>query len=69
MVIAARAGARTVKLSKVRAAYSLGASKSQVLRRVIFPNALPELFTGVRVVMDVVMRFAESKLIPWRGKG
>jgi len=89
-----------------------------VLCRVIFPNALPELFTGVRValgvswgtlvaaelvgaetglgsmifdarnnlrtdvvvvgiiviavigvLMDVVMRFAESKLIPWRGKG
>lgn len=118
MIIAARAGARTVKLSKVRAAYSLGASKSQVLRRVILPNALPELFTGVRValgvswgtlvaaelvgaetglgsmifdarnnlrtdvvvvgiiviavigvLMDLVMRYAESKLIPWRGKG
>ncbi len=118
MIIAARAGTRTVKLSKVRAAYSLGASKSQVLRRVILPNALPELFTGVRValgvswgtlvaaelvgtdsglgsmiflarnflrldvvvvgiiviavigvLMDLVMRFAESKLIPWRGKG
>ena len=118
MIIAARAGTRSVKLSKVRAAYSLGASKSQVLRRVILPNALPELFTGVRValgvswgtlvaaelvgtteglgsmiflarnflrldvvvvgiiviavigvLMDLVMRFAESKLIPWRGKG
>jgi taurine transport system permease protein len=118
MIIAARAGAQTVKLSKVRAAYSLGASKSQVLRRVILPNALPELFTGVRValgvswgtlvaaelvgassglgsmiftarnnlrldvvvvgviviavigvMMDLVMRFAESRLIPWRGKG
>ena len=118
MIIAARAGAQTVKLSKVRAAYSLGASKSQVLRRVILPNALPELFTGVRValgvswgtlvaaelvgassglgsmiftarnnlrldvvvvgviviavigvMMDLVMRFAESKLVPWRGKG
>lgn len=118
MIISARAGARTVKLSKVRAAYSLGASKSQVLRRVILPNALPELFTGVRVAlgvswgtlvaaelvgtetglgsmifqaraflrtdvvvvgiitiavigvaMDILMRYAESKLIPWRGKG
>jgi taurine transport system permease protein len=118
MIIAARAGAGTVKLSKVRAAYSLGASKSQVLCRVILPNALPELFTGMRValgvswgtlvaaelvgaesglgamiflarsflrtdvvvvgiiviavigvMMDIVMRWLESKLIPWRGKG
>lgn len=118
MIIAARAGARTVKLSKVRAAYSLGASKRQVLFRVIVPNALPELFTGARValgvswgtlvaaelvgaesglgamiflarnflrtdvvlvgiiviavigvLMDIMMRFLESKLIPWRGKG
>jgi len=53
MIISARAGAGTVKLSKVRAAYSLGASKWQVLNRVILPNALPELFTGVRVALGV----------------
>lgn len=53
MIIAARAGAGTVKLSKVRAAYSLGASKRQVLTRVILPNALPELFTGARVALGV----------------
>lgn len=118
MIIAARAGARTVNLSKVRAAYSLGASKRQVLGRVILPNALPELFTGARVALgvcwgtlvaaelvgaetglgsmifdarnnlrtdvvvvgiivigfigvaiDMLMRYAESKLIPWRGRG
>jgi taurine transport system permease protein len=118
MIIAARAGARTVKLSKVRAAYSLGASKRHVLLRVILPNALPELFTGFRVALgvswgtlaaaelvgadtglgsmiflarnflrtdvvvvgiiviaiigvliDIIMHFLESKLIPWRGKG
>ena len=118
MIIAARSGVRTVNLSKVRAAYSLGASKRQVLRRVILPNALPEIFTGVRVaigvswgtlvaaelvgtdtglgamifaarnffridvivagvliiavlgvVMDVLMRWLEARLIPWRGRG
>ncbi len=118
MIIAARAGVRTVNLSKVRAAYSLGASKWQVLRRVILPNALPELFTGIRValgvswgtlvaaeltgtgvglgtmifqaknfflldvvvvgtatiaiigvLMDMLMRIVEARLIPWRGKG
>ncbi len=42
-----------VKISKVHAAYSLGASKAQVLRHVILPNALPEIFTGLRTAMGV----------------
>ncbi len=53
MVIAARAGVSAVKISKVHAAYSLGASKGQVLRYVILPNALPEIFTGLRTAMGV----------------
>ena len=53
MVIAARAGVSAVKISKVHAAYSLGASKGQVLRHVILPNALPEIFTGLRTAMGV----------------
>jgi taurine transport system permease protein len=118
MIIAARSGVRAANLSKVRAAYSLGASKVQVLLRVLLPNALPELFTGFRValgvswgtlvaaelvgtqdglgamifaarpnfrldvmvvgiiviavlgvLMDIFLRFLESRLIPWRGKG
>ncbi len=118
MIIAARSGVQAANLSKVRAAYSLGASRTQVLFRVLLPNALPELFTGFRVavgvswgtlvaaelvgaqkglgamifaarpffrldvvvvgiiviavlgvVMDIILRFLESKLIPWRGKG
>lgn len=118
MIIAARSGVQAANLSKVRAAYSLGANKRQVLTRVLLPNALPELFTGLRVslgvawgtlvaaeltglpdglgamiqasrgflrldvmvvgiiviavlgvLMDFALRFAESKLIPWRGKG
>ncbi len=118
MIIAARSGVQSANLSKVRAAYSLGASRRQVLTHVLLPNALPELFTGFRVAlgvtwgtlvaaeivgapeglgamvfaarplfrldvmvvgivviavlgvaMDIVLRFLESKLIPWRGKG
>lgn len=53
MVIAARAGALSVNLSKVHAAYSLGASKFQVLKNVILPNSLPEILTGMRVTMGV----------------
>ncbi|MBW2632583.1 MAG: ABC transporter permease subunit [Deltaproteobacteria bacterium] len=53
MTIAARSGVSSVKISKVYAAYSLGATKWQVLRYVILPNALPEIFTGVRTAMGV----------------
>jgi taurine transport system permease protein len=53
MAIAARSGASGVRLSKVHAAYALGASRAQVLRHVIVPNSLPEIFTGARVAMGV----------------
>ncbi|GAA6176349.1 ABC transporter permease [Sulfitobacter pacificus] len=53
MAIAARSGVSGVKISKVHAAYSLGASKWQIMRYVIIPNSLPEIFTGARVAMGV----------------
>ena len=53
MAIAARAGVSSVKLSKIHAAYTLGANRRQLLFRVILPNALPEIFTGMRVAMGV----------------
>ncbi len=118
MTIAARSGVSGVRISKIHAAYSLGASKWQILRHVIVPNSLPEIFTGARVAMgvcwgtvvaaelvaadkgagmmivnaskfqltdivilgiiligvigygiDILMRVAEAKLVPWKGKG
>ena len=118
MVIAARSGVSGVRLSKIHAAYSLGASKWQVLRHVIIPNSLPDIFTGARVAMgvcwgtvvaaelvaaekgagmmilvaskfqltdivvmgiiligvigygiDILMRLAERRLVPWKGRG
>ncbi|MEO9780898.1 MAG: ABC transporter permease subunit [Sedimentitalea sp.] len=118
MAIAARSGVSGVNISKVHAAYSLGASKSQIMRYVIVPNSLPEIFTGARVAMgvcwgtvvaaelvaaekgagmmimvaskfqntdivimgiiligiigfgiDILMRWAERVLVPWKGKG
>lgn len=53
MTIAARSGVSNVRVSKVHAAYSLGASRFQILRHVILPNALPEIFTGLRTAMGV----------------
>lgn len=118
MAIAARSGVSGVRISKVHAAYSLGASKGQIMRFVIVPNSLPEIFTGARVAMgvcwgtvvaaelvaaekgagmmimvaskfqntdivimgiimigvigfgiDMLMRWAERVLVPWKGKG
>lgn len=53
MTIAARAGVSGINIAKVHAAYSLGANKWQILRYVIMPNSLPEIFTGARVAMGV----------------
>ena len=53
MTIAARAGVSGVNITKIHAAYSLGASRYQIMRHVIVPNSLPEIFTGARVAMGV----------------
>ncbi len=53
MTIAARSGVSGVAIPKVHAAYSLGASRRQILTRVIIPNSLPEIFIGARVAMGV----------------
>lgn len=53
MTISARAGVSGVAISKVHAAYSLGASRFQIMTHVIIPNSLPEIFTGARVAMGV----------------
>jgi taurine transport system permease protein len=53
MIISARAGASGTQLSKIHAAHSLGASKWQIVREVIFPNSLPEILTGIRVAVGM----------------
>ena len=53
MIISARAGASGTQLSKIHASHSLGASRWQILRYVIFPNSLPEILTGVRVAVGM----------------
>lgn len=53
MVISARTGASGVQLSKIRASHSLGANDRQIMWNVIFPNALPEILTGIRIAVGV----------------
>lgn len=53
MVISARTGATGTQLSKIHAAHSLGASKKQIIWKVILPNSLPEILTGIRIAIGV----------------
>ena len=51
LAMAARAGVKSVMIEQINAAYSMGASKWQVIRHVIIPAALPEIFTGMRIAI------------------
>jgi taurine transport system permease protein len=52
--IAAMDGVRNVSVQRIQAARSLGASKWQIFRYVVFPSALHEIFTGARLAIGVV---------------
>ncbi len=43
------AGAQHVSVAMLRAARMLGASEAYLLRRVVLPSALPQIFTGLRL--------------------
>jgi taurine transport system permease protein len=115
--VATTAAVAAAPISLIEAARALGASRSQVVRDVIVPAALPETFTGVRLavgiayssvvaaelfngipgiggmvkdasnynntpvvlvgiaaigisglVIDALLRAAERRTVPWRGK-
>jgi len=53
VVINSTHGARDVNKNLVRAARMMGVSNFQLLRRVILPNALPNIFTGMRLGMGI----------------
>lgn len=49
VVLSTRAGVRSVAISQIQVAYSLGANRWQVIWHVILKAALPEILTGMRV--------------------
>ncbi len=51
--ISAMQAVRGVGRRKVQAALALGASKTMIFRRVIFPASLPGIFTGLRVSIGI----------------
>lgn len=117
MYIAAMSAVRGVPEDRILSAQSLGASKGQLFRYVIFPSCLPGIFTGIRtatgftyttlvaseivaavngigwmvldaskflrsdimfvgiiimgvtgIFLDGLIRIAERKIVPWKGK-
>jgi taurine transport system permease protein len=51
VVSSAMAGVGSVKIQKLQAASALGASPWQAFRYVVFPSALPTIFTGTRIAL------------------
>lgn len=53
IVVNATQGARDVERNLMRAALMMGATRTQVLRRVVFPSAMPSIFTGLRIGLGI----------------
>ena len=53
LVIATASGVRRVDPTRIQAARSLGANPEQLIRLVIFPSALPDILTGIRIALGV----------------
>jgi taurine transport system permease protein len=117
LAMSSRAGVRSVSQEQIHAAYSMGASKWQVIRHVIIPAAMPEILTAMRIsigfgwttlvaaemvaatyglgqmvlnasnflrtdivimgiivigtiayAFDLLMRYVEHKVVPWKGR-
>lgn len=49
MVLNTRAGVRSVAIEQIHAAYSMGATRRQVLSQIILKAAMPEILTGMRI--------------------
>jgi taurine transport system permease protein len=117
LAMSARAGVRSVSQEQIHAAYSMGASKWQVIWHVVIPAAMPEILTAMRIsigfgwttlvaaemvaathglgqmvlnasnflrtdivimgivvigaiayLFDLLMRYVERLIVPWKGK-
>jgi NitT/TauT family transport system permease protein len=53
IVVNATQGARDVDRNLVRAALMMGASRTQLLYRVVLPAAMPSIFTGLRIGLGI----------------
>jgi taurine transport system permease protein len=53
IVLSAQAGVRSLPIERVNAALSLGANRWQLFCEIVFPSALPEILTGIRIALGV----------------
>lgn len=53
IVVNTTQGARDVDRNLVRAALMMGSTRGQLLRRVVFPSAMPSIFTGLRIGLGI----------------
>lgn len=51
IALSTAAGVRSASRERINAARTLGATKGQVLRHVVLPSALPNIFTGLRIAL------------------
>lgn len=51
LAMSARAGVRSVSQEQIHAAYSMGASRRQVIWHVVVPAAMPEILTSMRIAI------------------
>jgi taurine transport system permease protein len=51
LAMSARAGVRSVSQEQIHAAYSMGATKRQVILHVVVPAAMPEILTAMRIAI------------------
>jgi len=51
LAMTARAGVRSVSQEQIHAAYSMGATKQQVIWHVVVPAAMPEILTAMRIAI------------------
>ena len=49
IVLGARSGVKSAAIEQIHAEYSFGGSRWQILCKVIFPSALPEIITSMRI--------------------
>lgn len=49
LAISARAGVRSCSIEQIHVAYSMGASRNQVIWHVVMKAALPDILTGMRI--------------------
>jgi NitT/TauT family transport system permease protein len=49
------AGVRSIDVSYIRAARSLGASPSEIITKIVVPGSLPHVFTGIRIAWGIAL--------------